>query len=147
MDAALVLLRDRGERRRFALVGDVTTVGRSEGCDLRIPLGEISRKHCSIVKSDDALLIQDIGSSNGTFVNGKRIREAALRAGDQVRIGSLRFIVQIDGKPSNQELAEFTTSAEQTAPEAPAHKAPDTPPEEAEEELVDVFEDDDEDFP
>jgi pSer/pThr/pTyr-binding forkhead associated (FHA) protein len=123
MDVALLLMRDGGQRRRFPLEHDVATVGRGEGCDLRIPLGDVSRKHCSLIKSDDGLVIQDIGSSNGTFVNGKRVQEASLRAGDQIRIGSLRFIVQIDGSPSEDDAHAFTTAAEQTAPETPADRA------------------------
>jgi|SRR5687768_12091038 len=123
MDVALFLMRDQGERRRFPLDLDVATIGRGEGCDLRIPLGDVSRKHCSLIKSDDSLVIQDIGSSNGTYVNGKRIQEARLRPGDLIRIGSLRFVVQIDGKPSEAELNDYSTSAEQTAPEAPAFES------------------------
>ena len=73
----------------------------------------------------EGLVIQDIGSSNGTFVNGKRVQEASLRAGDQIRIGSLRFIVQIDGSPSEDDAHAFTTAAEQTAPETPADRAAD----------------------
>ena len=116
MDVALLLSRERGESRRFPLTHDVVTMGRGEGCDLRIPLGDVSRKHCSLVRSDDGLMIQDIGSSNGTFVNGKKVREAALRAGDQIRVGSLRFVVQIDGVPSEDD-ARFTTLSEKTVPE------------------------------
>lgn len=145
MDVALFLFRDGTQRRRFPLERDVTTVGRAEACDLRIPLGEVSRKHCSIIKSDDdELLIQDLGSSNGTFVNSKRIQNASLRAGDQIRIGSLRFIVQINGQPAEQELEEFTTAAEQTAPESTARKEPEPEPDD---ELASLFEEDDEDFP
>ena len=123
MDVALVLVRDRGERRRFPLGGDVVMIGRGEGCDLRIPLGDVSRKHCSVVQSEGQLLIQDLGSSNGTYVNGKRIQEASLRPGDQIRIGSLRFVVQVDGSPTDEEAVAMQSVAEQTAPEQPAPKA------------------------
>lgn len=119
MDVALFLMRDQKERRRFPVEQDVATIGRGEGCDLRIPLGDVSRKHCSLIKSDEGLVIQDIGSSNGTYVNGKRVQEASLRPGDLIRVGSLRFVVQIDGKPSDSELEDYSTSAEQTVPESP----------------------------
>ena len=119
MDVALFLMRDQKERRRVPVEQDVATIGRGEGCDLRIPLGDVSRKHCSLIKSDDGLVIQDIGSSNGTYVNGKRVQEASLRPGDLIRVGSLRFVVQIDGKPSDSELEDYSTSAEQTVPESP----------------------------
>ena len=132
MDVALLLSRERGERRRFPLTHDVITMGRGEGCDFRIPLGDVSRKHCSLVRSDDGLVIQDIGSSNGTFVNGKKVREAALRAGDQIRIGSLRFIVQIDGVPSEED-AEFTTLSEKTVPETVSEIPEQVPADDADE--------------
>lgn len=149
MEVALVLLREGGERRTFALTHDVTTIGRAEGCDMRIPLGEVSRKHCSIVKSDDdQLVIQDLGSSNGTFVNSRRVQQVALAAGDQIRVGSVRFVVQIDGKPPESELDDFTTVSERTAPEQPAVAATDSGRHEpVSEQIADLFEDDDEDFP
>ena len=164
MDVALLLLRDRGERRRFPLANDVVTIGRSEGCDLRIPLGDVSRKHCTLVQSEGQILVQDLGSSNGTYVNGKRVQEASLRAGDQIRIGSLRFTVQIDGSPSEDEAAAMQSVSERTAPEtsAPAprrqrpaepsgsaigsaigtHESAAPPPEDSE--MLDIFEEEDE---
>ena len=108
MDVALLLLRDRGAKRRFPLSREIVTIGRREDCDLRIPLGDVSRKHCSIVKSEQQLEVQDLGSSNGTYVNGERIQKKSLRAGDRLRIGSLHFVVQVDGKPDESEADEFT---------------------------------------
>lgn len=108
MDVALLLLRDRGGKRRFALSREIVTIGRREDCDLRIPLGDVSRKHCTIIQDDSGLQIQDLGSSNGTFVNGERVQQKPLNAGDRLRIGSLRFVVQIDGKPDESEADEVT---------------------------------------
>ena len=143
MDVALYLIRDGTPPRRVSLSGDVTTIGRAEGCDLRIPLGEVSRKHCTIVVSDGGLVVQDLGSSNGTFVNSKRVQQAQLGPGDSLRLGSLIFIVQLDGQPPEdqlQEISEETTGGASTGDTRP-------PPEVAvDEELIDALEDDD-DFP
>ena len=100
---SLVLLRDRPEhRRRFDLAGPSTTIGRREECDLRIPLGDVSRKHCAVHVGDDGdLRLQDLGSSNGTYVNGRRVQESPLLAGDLIQIGSLKFLVQVDGEPQD----------------------------------------------
>ena len=157
MDVALLLMRDGGERRRFPLEHDVATIGRAEGCDLRIPLGDVSRKHCSLIRSDEGLVIQDIGSSNGTFVNGKRVQEASLRAGDQIRIGSLRFVVQIDGKPAEDDPQVLESTAGKTAPEEPAADSASPPPVKgkarerasipSDADLIDMLDEDDENFP
>jgi len=103
------MFRADGERRSFSIVRDMTVVGRREDCDLRIPLGEVSRKHCRIIKDADAIRLEDLGSSNGTFHNGERVREATLAAGDTVQIGPVTFMVQIDGVPADDEMQPATT--------------------------------------
>jgi pSer/pThr/pTyr-binding forkhead associated (FHA) protein len=96
---ALVLLRGDGSRRSFPLPGGTSMIGRREDCHLRIPLGEVSRRHCQIETREEALLLRDLGSSNGTYVNGRRVQESPLLAGDVLRIGTLEFLVQVDGTP------------------------------------------------
>lgn len=118
MDVALLLLRDRGEKRRFPLPRELVTIGRREDCDLRIPLGDVSRKHCTIMRNESGLQIQDLGSSNGTYVNGERIQQAELHAGDRIRIGSLRFVVQVDGQPDEAEADDFTIPGTAVASDA-----------------------------
>ena len=87
MQVVLVMFRADGDRRSFSIARDVTVIGRREDCDLRIPLGDVSRKHCRIVKDVDGVRLEDLGSSNGTFHNGNRIQEAYLNPGDQIQIG------------------------------------------------------------
>jgi pSer/pThr/pTyr-binding forkhead associated (FHA) protein len=98
------MFRPEGDRRSFSITRDVTVVGRREDCDFRIPLGEISRKHCRLIKDQDALRLEDLGSSNGTFHNGERVQEAVLQPGDTMQVGSVVFVVQIDGVPADEEL-------------------------------------------
>ena len=104
MQAVLVMFRNDGERRSFSISRETTVIGRRQDCDLMIPLGEISRKHCRIIKDDDALRLEDLGSSNGTFHNGRRVQEATLSAGDTVTVGPVSFVVQIDGVPAEDEM-------------------------------------------
>jgi pSer/pThr/pTyr-binding forkhead associated (FHA) protein len=104
LQVVLVMFRSDGERRSFSLPRTITVVGRREDCDLRIPLGEVSRKHCRIINENDSLRIEDLGSSNGTFVNGERAQEAALNAGDTIAIGPVTFVVQINGVPADEEI-------------------------------------------
>ena len=115
MNVALLLVRGRGQGRTFPVNGQLVTLGRGEGCDLRIPLGEVSRKHCTLLIADDAIRVQDLGSSNGTHVNGRRVQEARLSAGDVLRIGSLTFVLQVNDSPTAEEAR-----ASLAAPPAPA---------------------------
>jgi len=104
MQVVLAMFRPDGERRSFSIVRDLTVVGRREDCDLRIPLGDVSRKHCRLIKDDDSLRVEDLGSSNGTYRNGERVQEAVLAAGDRVKVGPVTFVVQIDGVPADEEM-------------------------------------------
>lgn len=101
MKVNLVLLKVGGNNKAFSLTSSVTIVGRRQDCDLCVPLMVISRRHCSLNMDDGVLSIRDLGSSNGTFVNGQRVDEADLSPGDKVSIGPLNFVVQIDGVPAN----------------------------------------------
>jgi pSer/pThr/pTyr-binding forkhead associated (FHA) protein len=109
MQVVLVMFKTDGSRRSFSLHKQTTTVGRREDCDVRIPLGEISRKHCRLIREDDTLKIEDLGSSNGTYINGQRIQGATLSPGDTIKIGSVVFVVQLDGVPGDDELSPFTS--------------------------------------
>ena len=104
MQVVLVMFRADGERRSFSLPREVTVIGRREDCDLRIPLGDVSRKHCRFIMEDDTLRVEDLGSSNGTYHNGVRIQEAVVQAGDTVQVGPVAFVVQINGVPADDEI-------------------------------------------
>jgi hypothetical protein len=104
MQAVLVMFRNDGERRSFSIARDMTVIGRRQDCDLMIPLGEISRKHCRIIRDGDSLRLEDLGSSNGTFHNGRRVQEAVLGAGDTIQVGPVSFVLQVDGVPADDEI-------------------------------------------
>jgi pSer/pThr/pTyr-binding forkhead associated (FHA) protein len=104
MQVVLVMFRADGQRRSFSIVRDMTVIGRREDCDLRIPLGEVSRKHCRLIKDEQGVRVEDLGSSNGTFHNNERVQEAPLAPGDTIRVGPVTFMVQIDGVPSDEEM-------------------------------------------
>ena len=75
------------------LVKDLTLVGRKEECDLCLPHKSVSKMHCVIVKTDGLLMLRDLGSTNGTRVNGQRVRRAALLPNDQLTIAHYKFRV------------------------------------------------------
>ncbi len=82
---------------------DRVVIGRETDCDVRVPAAGISRHHCELVQDDDGLLIRDLGSSNGTWVNQERIEDERLSAGDLISFGSFVFVVRIDGAPAEIE--------------------------------------------
>jgi len=88
-------------------------IGRRHNCDLRVPLRSVSRRHCQLNHDDGLWRIRDLGSRNGTYLNGKRVDEAVINAGDSIKIGPLAFLFQIDGKPvavSQPDLVAMGTS-------------------------------------
>lgn len=72
---------------------DSMVVGRDDASDIKLPYGYISRKHLKLVLSKDLLLVQDLKSSNGTYVNGERIVSSELRNGDELRLDEFAFEV------------------------------------------------------
>jgi pSer/pThr/pTyr-binding forkhead associated (FHA) protein len=99
MDVKLVMFKSDGQRKDFPVTGAVTVLGRGEECDLRVPLLNVSRKHCELTCGGSQLKVKDLGSSNGTYVNNRRVTEVVLKAGDRLAIGPIVFTVQLDGKP------------------------------------------------
>jgi predicted component of type VI protein secretion system len=77
------------------IVKDLTIVGRKEDCDVRLDHKSVSKMHCVIVKTDGLLLLRDLGSTNGTRVNGQRVRRAALLPNDQLTIAHFKFRVHL----------------------------------------------------
>jgi pSer/pThr/pTyr-binding forkhead associated (FHA) protein len=70
-------------------------VGRHSGADLRLPLPDVSRRHCRFSFREGQWWLYDLNSLNGVFVNGERIEHAPVRPGDTVRIGGFTFTVEV----------------------------------------------------
>ncbi len=91
--AKIVLLQE-GQAVPFELVAAETVVGRHPECTFQINSNMVSRKHAKVVKSGDKFLVEDLGSGNGTFVNGKKIEgPTVLSHDDRIKLGPilLRF--------------------------------------------------------
>ncbi len=74
-----------------------TILGRHSECHICVNADGISRKHAQIDAEVDGLFVSDLGSSNGTFVNGKKIDKVNLEVGDEVKLDNIRFLVQTPG--------------------------------------------------
>lgn len=109
MDVKLVMFREDGTRREFPVPFGTTSIGRNNDCHIRIPLAEVSRQHAEIILDEGRAVLKDLGAANGTFLNNRRIQEEDLEPGDQIVIGPVVFMVQIDGDPSEGELIEIRT--------------------------------------
>ncbi len=101
MDVLLVYFKNDGERKDFPLEKDKVVFGRKEDCDYRIPVNQVSRQHCEFTVSEEGVFVRDLDSSNGTYVNNKRVAEAQLKPGDHVVIGPAVFTVVIDDNPAD----------------------------------------------
>jgi pSer/pThr/pTyr-binding forkhead associated (FHA) protein len=76
-----------GDERVVALEQEVTHVGRGFAADVRVEDQTVSRRHAVLVVGPDGIRVLDDRSSNGTFVNGERVADAALRDGDVIGFG------------------------------------------------------------
>jgi|CXWL01.1.fsa_nt_gi pSer/pThr/pTyr-binding forkhead associated (FHA) protein len=123
MTATLITFGPKGLRKEIPLAGNAMIVGRKDDADIRIPVGEVSRSHCQIEVNGQKVVVRDLGSSNGTFVNDNKITNAILKAGDRLRIGPVTFTLTIDGKPA---VAHPPAAAPPPAPTA-RHDSPTTP--------------------
>jgi predicted component of type VI protein secretion system len=95
MQARLKVVQDNANLKQVKLL-PVTLIGRSAECHLKIASSEVSRKHCRITVTDDAVVIEDLNSSNGTYVNHERIppaRPVSVPPGTHLHIGPAKFIV------------------------------------------------------
>jgi pSer/pThr/pTyr-binding forkhead associated (FHA) protein len=114
MRARLVAL-DGGSS--IELAKDLTLLGRDEDCDIRLEPKSISKLHCVIAKTDGLLLIRDLGSTNGTRVNGQRVRRAALLPNDTLSVANLKYRVVFGPE---LEPEPVIARVEEKKPEPPA---------------------------
>jgi predicted component of type VI protein secretion system len=117
MKAQLVVVRGKPEGKVIPLVGPMFKIGRGETCHLRPSSEQVSREHAEFTISADTLTVRDLGSRNGTLVNGKALTSetCTLKDRDLVQVGPLTFAVSILEAPA--------AAARPAAPAAPAAKA------------------------
>ncbi len=85
----LVAVGGKLRGQEFVLQDGENTLGRSDDCDITLGVNGVSKKHMSITVTDDVAYVQDMGSSNGTFLNGKIIKRATAKNGDKIALPDL----------------------------------------------------------
>ncbi len=100
MKVQLIVVQGKPEGKVIPLTGPTFRIGRSPECHLKPNSDEISRNHAEFTISDSGVVLRDMGSRNGTVVNGKPLSEPiALKNGDLIQIAKLTFAVIIQGLP------------------------------------------------
>jgi ABC transport system ATP-binding/permease protein len=79
--------------------GAIKTVGRATRADFIVDVALVSRLHCRLTAADDAIEVVDLKSTNGTFVNERRIDRAELKSGDRLRVGRLELAIAKQDAP------------------------------------------------
>lgn len=121
----LVVLAGAKQGTEIPLKKDKFVIGRSSDCTLRAGSEAISRHHCAILRNEGILSVRDLGSRNGTFVNGAKIAaETKLNSGDTVRVGTLEFRIDLGQdlkrakKPKVKNVAEAVSRSAGTDQES-----------------------------
>jgi pSer/pThr/pTyr-binding forkhead associated (FHA) protein len=98
-----VRLIERGasaaQTREIPVSREEFLIGRAPDCDLRLRVAAVSRHHCMIRLRPDEVTLIDLGSSNGTYLNGQRVlSQATLHTGDELRVENCIFVVDLGDK-------------------------------------------------
>jgi pSer/pThr/pTyr-binding forkhead associated (FHA) protein len=120
MNYILQVVKGRSATTTLKLADAVTSIGRHDDCQIRIKSSQVSRRHCELFEAGGKLAIRDLGSSNGTFVNGKKITgQQVLKSGDELTVGTVTLRVS--------KLGQGAPDASQPSPAStPKPKASDT---------------------
>jgi pSer/pThr/pTyr-binding forkhead associated (FHA) protein len=121
----LVVLNAGMAGRSLELNADKTTIGRVEDNTHQMAEASISSHHCEVLLQGNDVVIKDLNSTNGTYINGEKIIEAVLKPGQTLRLGQVEIQLQMEGAPPVQvPAAAAPASSSAPAPAAPATKKP-----------------------
>lgn len=93
----LIVTRGADEGKQFNFSGPSVIIGRDGGAKVRLLDTETSRRHAELSETPDGYRIRDLGSVNGTFVNGRAIQDALLRSGDRIQVGQTVMVMVAEG--------------------------------------------------
>ncbi len=99
-------------------IGQMTVAGRQGECDIHIPSEGISRRHAELRLTADGIMVEDLGSANGTYINDRRITRGMLKPGDELRFDTVRFLLIAPSQERSQAAAPAASSTPQAASSA-----------------------------
>lgn len=137
MKVKLIVVRGKPEGKEIPLSGNKFKIGRGETCHLRPNSEQVSREHAEFNINNGVVTVADLGSRNGTLVNGKALTEGpcVLKDRDLVQVGPLTFAVSIEGSQSPAAAIPVAPKPVE-AGAAPASKAPAKPARSAPEDVL-----------
>jgi len=118
---SLFVIRGNDQGTRFELEDRTLRLGRDSANAVQLHDTEVSRQHAELRRTEHGFAISDLNSSNGTFVNGQRIRQHLLASGDQVQVGSTLILYTGPSEESEQDLAQVIDIAAAPAPGDQSH--------------------------
>ena len=101
--ALLRITEPGGRQRTVALDGRTMRIGRAAECEIALDDPQVSRQHARLQSRNGVLLLADVGSTNGTRVNGQRIREVALGVGDRIEVGGTELLVAAEPRAGTSD--------------------------------------------
>ena len=97
-----------GRAEQILLEGKMVSIGSASGCDIVLDDSAVSSRHAMLRHMDGVWLVQDLGSANGTWINGCRIaRPTKVNAGDRIAFGRIRCVLHNDADPSNGLIGQI----------------------------------------
>ncbi len=90
-EACLVVIYGHDLGKKYNLDRDSFIIGRSSGVEIRLEQEAVSRNHCKLVNTGDSVIVRDLGSTNGTYVNDQLVDEYRMRDGDLLKVGRCIF--------------------------------------------------------
>src|SRR5208337_2175895 len=130
MKVQLIVVRGKPEGKVIPLAGPKFKIGRGETCHLRPNSEQVSREHAEFTIESSAVIVRDLGSRNGTLVNGKALTTEAckLKDRDLVQVGPLTFAVSIHDAPKPATSPMASPAASAAVAQAKAKPSPDDVP-------------------
>lgn len=99
----VVITEKEGSERRLTFTEPEVTIGRVPGNDIVLPKGNVSKRHSRIVLKDNRFIVVDLKSTNGTYVNGRKITSPlVVKEGDKIYVGD--FVLTLEGDPASNSL-------------------------------------------
>lgn len=110
----LVVISEGQTGRTYELKVEKTTIGRLEDNAFQIPEQSVSSHHCEVLLKGNDVVVKDLSSTNGTYINGEKVTEKALKPGQILRLGQVEVRLEGDGPQDGGTAAEKKKMDQQT---------------------------------